>query len=575
MEQFNTMLPTPPDEYLNLSNGLCTVGPDFIGPVPPPGPEDGKKRLVPKAPTSPVSVSFTVLSACSLAPTEKESLDREEAAATMSLLRRAPTVKNDIPSGAHDHDKYTSALPLDRLEMDKLMECVKQGKTGREVLEPWLQKIVPTTQQWILLPEEQWESKLWRARDSRFVTLADLVNRVKLFLDYYIPGYEDIDGGQHESQYGRDTAETILSCTREPWRSAKLLAWAGRLSEIPNDQILPNILDIVHNGKYNSLFVQPRGMGTARRVAKKSKKSSIKQGPSLPSARMQASTKLARQDMEVEDVETLSHIVETSTTVSKEKFFTGHGREVKDVETRRPIVKASTPVLKEKSPASTAPSGKRKRSDRDGSESKATKKKRGNFGDSDHSDKELFGRHIKETLNARSKNKADYEAFRDAILPPNNKVLDPYDLDPQEVSLCEKLTWSHDIYRCQKARFFLGLAIWVEQNRRAIEEGCSMPVGDVRKSVAQFFGNIDVNKISSMFGYFESRGWIQNILVKDENNEQRVSTDYLRHFPSDHRRELMQEVADFEANPQNGIPPEQRYAKVQPSDESKRLGSMK
>ncbi|KAK5043983.1 hypothetical protein LTR13_000338 [Exophiala sideris] len=576
MEKVNAKYPTPPDEAMNLmpEEEKSYTDKPLLRPLPPPGPEDGMKPLAPSHPNSPVltettgspptsrawspdSVSSTVPSASPLAPTEKESLDREVAATALNSLRLPAVVnhaqlvddkQNDEQTDANGPHKDASIRPLLRQDMDKLMEQVAEGKTGEELLDKWPPGFFSTTEKWILLPHEARESKLWRTRESRFVTLPELENRLKFFLDYHIPGYEDKNGFQYESKYGHQTATTLLSCTLEPYRSAKLLAWAGRLSEFPKDDFMANARDILHDGKYNKFFVQPK---VARPATAVSKKPANKQGSSLPVTRKAAGPQLARQALEAEEVE----VVEV-------------------VETRRHVAKTSTSVLKalptEKCSASAVPSGKRKRSDRDGSEGKATKKKRGNFGDTVHSAKELFGRHIKDMLNARSKNRADHEAFSDAILPNNQGLL-----ESKEVTLCEKLTWTHDVYRCQKARFFLGLAIWVEHNRQDIEEGQSKHVWNLNKAAAQFFGNIDVNKISCMFDHFTQWGWVEDIFVKDENNVQRVSATYLEQFDSDHRWKLMNEVADFEAHPQNGIAPEQRYAKVQPSECNQQTPRMK
>ncbi|EXJ93561.1 hypothetical protein A1O1_01953 [Capronia coronata CBS 617.96] len=193
---------------------------------------------------------------------------------------------------------------------------------------------------------------------------------------------------------------------------------------------------------------------------------------------------------------------------------------------------------------------------------------------------EVFARHVKLTLNARSAEKSDYAAFADAVLPDNRPGIDlaqpplkhavpePRRLEdlgditglhPREVWLCTQLAITADTYRCQKARFFLGLAIFVEYNYRALKDGePGFKIWNVGKSQCQLFNNMDVNKSSDLFQAFETWGWVELMGKKDPSTKHWVvSPNYLIRFPEDHRRRLMGEVAAFEA--ENGG---KRLAKV-------------
>ncbi|RJE17420.1 hypothetical protein PHISCL_10243, partial [Aspergillus sclerotialis] len=128
---------------------------------------------------------------------------------------------------------------------------------------------------------------------------------------------------------------------------------------------------------------------------------------------------------------------------------------------------------------------------------------------------ETLCRNIKDTLNRRSEDKINYEAFKDAILPENGPEIhlspceftaeelkdirelqdigDCAGLHPEEVKLCKLLAMSSDLYKCQKARCFIGLALFVEYNLEKLgENNPKFKVLNVGKAQFQLFGNVDV-----------------------------------------------------------------------------------
>lgn len=464
-----------------------------------------------------------------------------------------------------DHEARVWHLPchLNVQQMDRIMERVAEGLDADDLQAAgfW-----PAECKRIVLPRfVARNSELWCDPEKRVVSPHDLVARLRGFVAYSIPGTK--------GETGLNTVQTTLFNTREPWMHMKLLAWTGRLSGFQSEgEIWLAIRDDFFEGRWCTLLPKPACLETAPEGRKTSSK---KQAPPKSSAPPTVETtsprnpQAAGMDLTPREAEILASVRATVTP---------------------------TPRPEEERPSPTRQSGKRKRADADALEGKRSKKTctakkastRSPFTAKEHSPKETFGRHIKLTFNARSEGKRDYESFSDAVLPDNHPGLilpeldckDPLDpskqsqslgdvptcLHPQEVRLCNRVGMAYNEYQCQKARFFLGLAIWTEHNRQAIEDGNPKLVFTVGKSTAQYFGNIDVNKISAMYEHFEAWGWVSDMMVKDDNNNPKVSDDYLNRFPTTHRQKLMNEVAAFEADPEKAIPLEKRYAKFQPGE---------
>ncbi|KAK5462870.1 hypothetical protein LTS15_002582 [Exophiala xenobiotica] len=160
----------------------------------------------------------------------------------------------------------------------------------------------------------------------------------------------------------------------------------------------------------------------------------------------------------------------------------------------------------------------------------------------------VLGHHFKEAVTARNGGirKGDYEAVNDAFLPDNNdgawlprtavsvngvtawesaeQVGDLTGLHPQEIWLCRQLNITDKVYRCQKARVFLGMALFAEYNRQQCRTHPDKPQFlNMGRAQSQLFGNIDANKLSAMHVAFTAWGWMEA-----------------------HRRKLVQEVFDWE-----------------------------
>jgi hypothetical protein len=189
---------------------------------------------------------------------------------------------------------------------------------------------------------------------------------------------------------------------------------------------------------------------------------------------------------------------------------------------------------------------------------------------------------VRDALTARSKEKADYEAFQDAIFPdnaptvilpefteeeeekmkkPSSKPLtkapkgtpprrlgDPGDLHPSEAALCDRVGLEYDSYRCQKSRIFLAIAICTDFYDRKLRQQPSFKARNIGVSQAQVFCNIDVNITSSLMRAFQFWGWVPTLVLKhpDRKGCFMVSKDCLDRFPREYRRGLLQEVANWE-----------------------------
>ena len=178
-----------------------------------------------------------------------------------------------------------------------------------------------------------------------------------------------------------------------------------------------------------------------------------------------------------------------------------------------------------------------------------------------------LGHHFRSAVKSRKEGmkNSDYAVVRDAILPDNShaanlrrpeidvptsvtpweseeKVGDLTGLHPEEIWVCQQLAITGDVYRCQKAQIFLGMAVFTEYNHRLrqnkIEKSHFLRMG---KAQFQLFGSIDANKLSALFDAFTAWGWV------GEAKQTWKSTDALcERFPAAHRRQLVQEVFAWE-----------------------------
>lgn len=189
---------------------------------------------------------------------------------------------------------------------------------------------------------------------------------------------------------------------------------------------------------------------------------------------------------------------------------------------------------------------------------------------------------VRDTLTARSKEKADYEAFQDAISPDNAPTVnlpefteeeeekmkkpsskppskpakgtsskglgDPGDLHPSEAALCDRIGLEYGSYRCQKSRIFLAIAMCTEFYDRRLLQQPSFKARNIGVSQAQVFCNIDVNITSSLMRAFQFWGWVPTVVLKhpDRKGCFVVSRDCLDRFPEEYRLGLLQEVASCE-----------------------------
>jgi hypothetical protein len=171
---------------------------------------------------------------------------------------------------------------------------------------------------------------------------------------------------------------------------------------------------------------------------------------------------------------------------------------------------------------------------------------------------EIFAHTIKAYLSERSSKQDDFAAHHDAILPPITGTDLQDRLADFELHLCEELKISQDIYRCQKARFFLGLELFTEYNYRRRQQDPDFKLWNVGASQAQLFGNMDANKSSKMYRAFEGQGWTEK--TSGRGKDQEIPAKYLGYFSKEHRKQLMADVAKFEAKAASKIPDDKRLA---------------
>lgn len=444
-----------------------------------------------------------------------------------------------------------------------------------------------------------------RFPEHNIVRFDQLLERMQSFLGFRIPGAEP--------ENGRDTAFTTLWNTRSPWAEAKRLAFVGLLKPLakePVDLLLQVIRDSFFDGKPSALEWLPensplrarsglsaptRAKHTKSQVQRRFPKSKAAE-PSPPVEQL-SSRPVTRSTKELGATGNLPMVVDESQppkTVSgtKRKFQeeeqdTTPEAEFSETENMGDMTTPSPTVGNPKTGSGSGSKSKSKA--KGGSKRKSTKPTDANPNKRQRTQftpekktgmSELFCRLIKGTFGARSMGQADYHAFQDAILPYNGpeltlseyhlteaeraragpvKVLpdygDPTGLHPREVALCKDILGvTFDVYRCQKARSFLGLALFVEYNDTKFRQDPRWRMWNVGKTQGQLFNNVDVNKISWMIGAFIQWGWMENT---GKERPTSVPATYLARFPQTHRRKLMEEVSaheiEWEPNPERRL----------------------
>ncbi|KAL2415343.1 hypothetical protein ABEF95_009656 [Exophiala dermatitidis] len=426
-------------------------------------------------------------------------------------------------------------------------------------------------------------------KHRQVTTAPELIKRAKHFLDFRIP--------KVKPEQGRGVVDRHLFNTPYPWYEAKLMAMYGMLEDFPSGtpDVLYAIRQYFYDGKPSLLEKSDllpaglqKGKSTPTRRASKPKMPSV----SAPTVAETPGRRVTRQTTAMSisnliepaenDVATPVHVQEThQVAASKEHSVEAPAPNQSAAEaTQQPtpdVDEEPTPEPREKTTPRVRAPKKRKQATQEveGADSIATKKKKCSrssiFDESKvNPSAELLARHIKGMLNLRSSDKNDYAAFSEAILPDNRPDLnlsmpvlkheipedgvvfedvgDTSGLHPMEVQVCKILAITCDTYRCQKARFFLGLAVFTEWNYQAMtEDPASFKPWNAGKSQCQLINNMDVNKSSDMYQAFETWGWVEPVATKDPITKRWiVSQNYLRRFPEAHRRPLMRELHAYE-----------------------------
>jgi hypothetical protein len=182
---------------------------------------------------------------------------------------------------------------------------------------------------------------------------------------------------------------------------------------------------------------------------------------------------------------------------------------------------------------------------------------------------ERFGITIKKFFASRSPDKDDFAHFKGAIMPaggPNadlpplddaqldlqaspekqstgGSLGDTSDLHDSEIRLCQLIDMPAAQYKCQKARSFVGLAIWIEYNeqRRKSETVPPPRMQAFNKTQLQQCCNVDVNKASRLWIAFKAWGWFGN-----EDMVKTVPRVLEEAFPKEYRIGWLRQMQKFE-----------------------------
>ncbi|KIW18186.1 hypothetical protein PV08_02474 [Exophiala spinifera] len=173
---------------------------------------------------------------------------------------------------------------------------------------------------------------------------------------------------------------------------------------------------------------------------------------------------------------------------------------------------------------------------------RAKRGKRSRYNDNDdnknRSPSDHFAHRFKMVMNTRSSKNDDHEKFSDAQLHGLGSVL-----LPAEIELYKSLNISESVYRCQRARFFLGIAAFTEELRRRKEKGLlAKSPWNIGRSQFQMFGNMDANKSSRVFDFYLEHGWVQH----PKQTAESLHT-YETIFSQEHRNALHAEMRNWGA----------------------------
>ncbi|KAJ9617186.1 hypothetical protein H2200_000907 [Cladophialophora chaetospira] len=208
---------------------------------------------------------------------------------------------------------------------------------------------------------------------------------------------------------------------------------------------------------------------------------------------------------------------------------------------------------------------------------KAGKKARPGKSADDKGPGQLFGENLKWALSHRNAAKDAFGAFQDAILPTSEPLakVDPEQdrkvfagadrdkvpvgdttgLHEYEVDLCKLTELSADEYKCQKARIFLGLAMFLGYIEH--RSGMETRLQQFGKTQVQQCVNVNVNHASRLFVGFVTFGWL------DAKWEKEVPADMRARYPRAHRENLLREMRAWEVIQEDRKTKELDNAKLQ------------
>ncbi|ETI24404.1 hypothetical protein G647_03773 [Cladophialophora carrionii CBS 160.54] len=509
-------------------------------------------------------VPILILSPPSSLPLSRSSTETNIEAAASSYAEPSNT-NEDRPgliSGLTRNDEQRAVI-LNQFQVDRMLkEFVEHNDC--ELLRS------PTELYW--LPIRGIDKHL------RLVDATELLRRLEVLRDYRLPWAKSLVDCDESVVVSIDTPTS--GCPK-PWSDIRRMAIAGLLEQYPPEDmagLLGGIRRHLYRGQHSKLQYQPvwkdaqpvlEQTETTRPV--RSKKEPASDNPGKITIKISArALAISDKKQRASTACSSSQNGTSSEATSEEDASVARPPEPRigtTLESRATKRKASR-ALEDDVPVASPP----QKQARVTGESSATKRHRTRDGSTTRviSPSERFGLAIKKFFAARSPAKDDFGHFKGAIMPaggpdanlapldetthpdfqasldkqsPRGKLGDTADLHESEVRLCQLLDMPAAQYKCQKARSFVGLAMWIEYNeqRRQTEAAPPARMQAFNKTQLQQCCNVDVNKASRLWIAFKAWGWLG-----DEEMVKSVPSGLDQMFPREYRLGWVREMQKFE-----------------------------
>ncbi|EXJ60739.1 hypothetical protein A1O7_04892 [Cladophialophora yegresii CBS 114405] len=392
-------------------------------------------------------------------------------------------------------------------------------------------------------------------KNLRLVDAAELLRRLEVLRDYRLPWAKslvDCDESVHVS------IDTPTSGCPKPWSDIRRMAFAGLLEQYrPEDMdgLLGGIKRHLYRGQPSKLQFQPVykdaepvhdqvEVERARAARPQKHPASDDAGKTIIKIPARAVAIFNKKQPASEEEDAPGAPLPARTTKRKAAQALQDDDSV-----------ASPPSKKARATAVESSGGTKRNKTRDGTTARAI------------SASERYGIAIKKFFAARSPAKDDFAHFKGAIMPAGGPdanlppldglpdfqdLLDKRgpldettDLHESEIRLCQLLDMPAAQYKCQKARSFVGLAMWIEYNEQRRQSEQPAPPARMQafnKTQLQQCCNVDVNKASRLWVAFKAWGWLGGA----EEMVKAVPKGLDEMFPRDYRLGWVREMQKFE-----------------------------